>query len=195
MATHSSVLAWRIPGMVEPGGLPSMGSHRVGHDWRDLAAAAAAAAAAGKVRKRHFQQMALWYITFAPSPHCNWKLLQKPSIQGEDTTKTRHHQPASSENCNLRSFSFLHKKLNALSSAAAAHQLNARCARWPSRRQPGAAPRLFFARRGHLPPALRPHSPQRLNRHCWASVAPGQRSHVPSSGPSHRPQGAARRPQ
>ena len=32
MATHSSVLAWRIPGMVEPGGLPSVGSHRVGHD-------------------------------------------------------------------------------------------------------------------------------------------------------------------
>ena len=39
MATHSSVLAWRIPGTVEPGGLPSMGSHRVGHDWSDLAAA------------------------------------------------------------------------------------------------------------------------------------------------------------
>ena len=39
MATHSSVLAWRIPGMGEPGGLPSMGSHRVGHDWSDLAAA------------------------------------------------------------------------------------------------------------------------------------------------------------
>ena len=32
MATHSNVLAWRIPGMVGPGGLPSMGSHRVGHD-------------------------------------------------------------------------------------------------------------------------------------------------------------------
>ena len=32
MATHSCVLAWRIPGMGEPGGLPSMGSHRVGHD-------------------------------------------------------------------------------------------------------------------------------------------------------------------
>ena len=32
MATHSSVLAWRIPGMAEPGGLPSMGLHRVGHD-------------------------------------------------------------------------------------------------------------------------------------------------------------------
>ena len=39
METHSSVLAWRIPGTGEPGGLPSMGSHRVGHD---LAAAAAA---------------------------------------------------------------------------------------------------------------------------------------------------------
>ena len=33
MATHSSVLAWRIPGMEEPGGLPSLGSHRVGHNW------------------------------------------------------------------------------------------------------------------------------------------------------------------
>jgi len=42
MATHSSVLAWRIPEMGEPGGLPSMGSHRVGHDWSNLAAAAAA---------------------------------------------------------------------------------------------------------------------------------------------------------
>ena len=40
--THSSVLAWRIPGTAEPGGLPSMGSHRVGHDWSNLAAAAAA---------------------------------------------------------------------------------------------------------------------------------------------------------
>ena len=40
MATHSSVLAWRIPRTEEPGGLPSMGSHRVGHDWSDLAAAA-----------------------------------------------------------------------------------------------------------------------------------------------------------
>ena len=39
MATHSSVLAWRIPGMWEPGGLPSMGLHRVGHNRKDLAAA------------------------------------------------------------------------------------------------------------------------------------------------------------
>ena len=41
MATYSNVLAWRIPGTEEPGGLPSMGLHRVGHDWSDLAAAAA----------------------------------------------------------------------------------------------------------------------------------------------------------
>ena len=40
MATHSSVLAWRIPGTGEPGGRLSMGLHRVGHDWSDLAAAA-----------------------------------------------------------------------------------------------------------------------------------------------------------
>ena len=41
MATHSSVLAWRIRGTGEPGGLPSVGSHRVGHNWHDLGAAAA----------------------------------------------------------------------------------------------------------------------------------------------------------
>ena len=45
MATHSSVPAWRIPGTVEPGGLPSTGSHRVGHDFSDLAAAAACSSA------------------------------------------------------------------------------------------------------------------------------------------------------
>ena len=45
MAIHSSTLAWRIPGMGEPGGLPSVGSHRVRYNWSDLAAAAAAAAA------------------------------------------------------------------------------------------------------------------------------------------------------
>ena len=42
MATHSIVLAWRVPWTEEPGGLQSVGSHRVGHDWSDLAAAAAA---------------------------------------------------------------------------------------------------------------------------------------------------------
>ena len=42
MAPHFNTLAWRIPGTGEPGGLPSMGSHRVGHDWSHLVAAAAA---------------------------------------------------------------------------------------------------------------------------------------------------------
>ena len=51
MATHSNVLAWKTPGMAEPGGLPSMGSHRVGHDWSDLASSAAAA---GVIMKTHF---------------------------------------------------------------------------------------------------------------------------------------------
>ena len=54
MATHSSVLAWRIPGTEEPGGLPSMGSHRVGHDLVGSNLAAAAAARLDRVilRKR-----------------------------------------------------------------------------------------------------------------------------------------------
>ena len=41
LVTHSNVLAWRIPGMREPGGLPSMGLHRIRHNWSDLEAAAA----------------------------------------------------------------------------------------------------------------------------------------------------------
>ena len=61
MATHSSVLAWRIPGTGEPGGLSSMGSHRVGHDWSDLAAAAAT----------HLRTFALFFLpsTFPNSSH------------------------------------------------------------------------------------------------------------------------------
>ena len=51
MATHSIVLAWRIPGTGEPGGLPSMGSHRVGHDGSDLAAAAAAVGSCGAIKR------------------------------------------------------------------------------------------------------------------------------------------------
>ena len=53
MATHSSVLAWRIPGTGEPSGLPSLRSHRVGHDWSYLAAAAA-------TEKKHKVQEPLW---------------------------------------------------------------------------------------------------------------------------------------
>ena len=61
MATHSSVLAWRIPGKEEPGGLPSMGSHRVRHNWSGLAAAAAAAAMQKQEVKKHQASLALEY--------------------------------------------------------------------------------------------------------------------------------------
>ena len=62
MATHSSVLAWRIPGTGEPGGLPSMGSHRVGHEWSDLAAAAAAAFILWPPLPKHVCQL-LYYVS------------------------------------------------------------------------------------------------------------------------------------
>ena len=55
MATHSSVLAWRLPGMAGPGGLPSMGSHRVGHDWSNLAAAAT------------------WYVEITKEGYLKWE--------------------------------------------------------------------------------------------------------------------------
>ena len=59
MATHYSILAWRIPGAGEPGGLTSMGSHRAGHDWSDLAAAA------GNIRNQ-FINKAWCYQEFIP---------------------------------------------------------------------------------------------------------------------------------
>ena len=65
MATHSSVLACRIPGTEEPGGLPSMGSHRVGHDWSDLAAAAAA----------HASKVMLKILQARPQQHVNKNFL------------------------------------------------------------------------------------------------------------------------
>ena len=70
MATHSSVLAWRIPGTGEPGGLPSVGSHRVGHDWSDLAAAAAAAE--HRIRRPHnidlWRPRSLSHVTVPSTP-------------------------------------------------------------------------------------------------------------------------------
>ena len=56
MATHSSILAWRIPGTEEPSGLPSVGSHRVRHDWSNLAAAA--------VIGHLFPPMQIWFYSF-----------------------------------------------------------------------------------------------------------------------------------
>ena len=65
MATPSSVLAWKIPGTGEPGGLPSMGSYRVGHDWSDLAIAAAT----NKSQKFPFQgsSRVIWVSYWKPS--------------------------------------------------------------------------------------------------------------------------------
>ena len=60
MATHSSVLAWRIPGTGEPGGLPSMGSHRVGHNWSDLAAAKNEKSE--KLEKKEMQRKSLYFV-------------------------------------------------------------------------------------------------------------------------------------
>ena len=65
MATHSSVLAWRIPGTEEPGGLPSMGSLRVGHDWCDLAAAA-------WIMLHHVSCRCSQYRGFASNSFLNW---------------------------------------------------------------------------------------------------------------------------
>ena len=81
MVTHSSVLAWRIPGTGEPGRLPSMGSHRVGHDWSDLAAAAAAVmqvlCAGLEWVPGHGAQLLLWSLDLAvqlpqPCPQRIW---------------------------------------------------------------------------------------------------------------------------
>ena len=84
MATHSSVLVWRISGTGEPGGLPSMGSHRVGHDLSNLAAAAAglsirdsqeSSPVFSTIQKHHFldAQGSLWFST-----HIHTWLLEKP---------------------------------------------------------------------------------------------------------------------
>ena len=62
MATLSSVLAWRIPGMGEPAGLPSMGSHRVGHDWSDLAAAAAGSLCQIAGHSASLGQVGWWWL-------------------------------------------------------------------------------------------------------------------------------------
>ena len=82
MATHSSVLAWRIPRTGEPGGQPSMGSHRVGDDRSDLAAAAAAAAAAAITHYRRRQ----WHLTpvLLPGKSHGWRSLVGYSPWGHE---------------------------------------------------------------------------------------------------------------
>ena len=68
MATHSSILAWRIPGTGEPGGLPSAGSHRVGHDWSDLAVAVAAWGSQGKNTEVVCHSLLQWTTFCQTSP-------------------------------------------------------------------------------------------------------------------------------
>ena len=85
MATHSSVLAWRIPGTGEPGGLPSMGSHRVGHDWNDLAAAAA-----GYNASIFFMAIVSW----GDIAHLPWiGTGKRPSSLSSETISPRWSQP------------------------------------------------------------------------------------------------------
>ena len=75
MATHSSVLAWRIPGTGEPGGLLSLGWHRVGHDWSDLAVAAVS-----QLYKTWFNKSMLW-IKFVKIKKLLTKLREKPKTE------------------------------------------------------------------------------------------------------------------
>ena len=91
MATHSSILAWRIPGMAEPGGLPSMGSQRVRHDWSDLAAAAhplhpniCTSAQAGTQSPLTFTWLILTHMGCLPSGKPSWTaalLTSNPLLQ------------------------------------------------------------------------------------------------------------------
>ena len=76
MATHSSVLAWRISGTGEPGGLLSVGSHRVGHDWSNLAAVAAAVATIlDNSLVNTFLPLLFWYSSISWRSH--WSALRK----------------------------------------------------------------------------------------------------------------------
>ena len=87
MATHSSVLAWRIPGTGKPGGLPSMGSHRVRHDWSDLAAAAA------RCEKRVFAMTSAFYwqnsVSLCCASFCTYIFCSQRWRRSIQSAKTR----------------------------------------------------------------------------------------------------------
>ena len=70
MATHSSVLVWRIPGTGEPSGLPSKGSHRVGHDWSDLAAVAGQWSCNSKMEHNTLLRQTMFWV---PSEQGAWQ--------------------------------------------------------------------------------------------------------------------------
>ena len=80
MATHSSVLAWRIPGTGEPGGLPSMGLHRVGHDWSDLA------------EHRYFYAFYIcWRFEYLYTQLLKWTFLYIPPFVSQRTLLLRYN--------------------------------------------------------------------------------------------------------
>ena len=99
MAAHSSVLAWRIPGKAEPGWLPSMRSHRVGHNWSDLAAAAAVA---GFKHKKHHSDLVSLVKDVNDNPICKteketqmyrtdfWTLWEKARVGCFKRTALKH---------------------------------------------------------------------------------------------------------
>ena len=122
MATHSSVLAWRIPGTGEPGGLPSLGSHRVGHDWSDLAAAAV---------------LNEWHPTpvLLPGKSHGWRSLEGCSPWGRwglDTTKQLH----------------FHFSLSCIGEGNG-NPLQCSCLENPRDRKPGGLPSMGSHRVGH----------------------------------------------
>ena len=91
MAPHSSTLAWKIPWMEEPGGLQSVGSHRVGHDWSDLAAAAAAAK--NRLKNKHkttsgeryeAKSCTCCFCQYFFSSHCLWKENKGCHLKGHE---------------------------------------------------------------------------------------------------------------
>ena len=96
MATHSSVLAWRIPGTEEPSGLPSMGSHRVGHDWSDLAVAVPCCGAT-KPSCHNYAACALWSTCAAAKTQCNQNF--KNNIKSTYKKKKERCLPAMSSGC------------------------------------------------------------------------------------------------
>ena len=81
MATHSSVLAWRIPGTGGPGGLPSLGSHRVRYDWSDLAAAAAAWLIWRNWLNWRYIQSLIGRIIKAFSPKLKWNYISEGYLE------------------------------------------------------------------------------------------------------------------
>ena len=131
MTTHSSVLAWRIPGTAEPGGLPSMGLHRVGHDWRDLAATAADMRGLGTfwihvrdlIIPCHFPYI-LWgwgpetqhFLLFPPPPSMGNVRCKQPGYGSEDVINLRPMKHTSVRRGRLPEFSKISFSFTALSS-------------------------------------------------------------------------------